>query len=145
MAECILNRRGAGRFRGFSAGSQPLGKINPDAVKLLKEFDHATDHLRSKSWMEFATPEAEPMDFVFTVCDNAASETCPIWPGRPMTAHWGVPDPAAARGTDSERRTVFVEVYRALERRVESFVNVPIGSLNRISLTKRLDEIGAVP
>ena len=141
MAECILRRRGSGRFRSFSAGSQPKGQVHPDAVTLLKKLNYPTENLRSKSWNEFANPETESMDFVFTVCDNAAGETCPIWPGQPLTAHWGVPDPVV--GSDAERGSLFADVYRMLERRIENFVNLPFASLDKLTLQKRLDEIGS--
>lgn len=143
MAECILQRHGRGRFQSFSAGSQPKGQVNPDAVKLLKKLNYPTENLRSKSWDEFADLESETMDFVFTVCDNAAGETCPIWPGQPMTAHWGVPDPATGVGSDAERGSLFAEIFRMLERRIEIFVNLPLASLDKLTLQKRLNDIGS--
>ena len=142
MAEAILGREGQGRFRAFSAGSQPKGQVHPYALDLLAKLNHPTDELRSKSWDEFATADAPQMDFVFTVCDNAASEVCPVWPGQPMTAHWGVPDPAGATGTEAEVRLAFSEAYRMLNNRISIFVNLPIASLDRLSLQKRLDEMG---
>jgi protein-tyrosine-phosphatase len=142
LAECILNREGQGRFRAFSAGSQPKGQVHPFAIDLLKKLNHPTAGLRSKSWDEFAVPDAPHLDFVFTVCDNAASEVCPIWPGQPMTAHWGVPDPAAAEGTEAERRFAFADAYRMLHNRISVFTSLPMSSLDRLSLQKRLDEIG---
>jgi arsenate reductase (thioredoxin) len=142
LAECILNREGKGRFSAFSAGSQPKGQIHPYALDLLKKTNHPTAGLRSKSWDEFAEPGAPQLDFVFTVCDNAANEVCPIWPGQPMTAHWGVPDPAAAEGTEAERRLAFADAYRMLHNRISIFTSLPIRSLDRLSLQKHLDEIG---
>jgi protein-tyrosine-phosphatase len=145
LAECILSREGHDRFRAFSAGSQPKGEVHPLAIALLKKLNHPTAGLRSKSWDEFATPEAPQLDFVFTVCDNAAHEVCPIWPGQPMTAHWGVPDPAAAEGSESERHLAFAEAYRQLHNRISVFANLPLRSLDRLSLQRRLDEIGRDP
>jgi protein-tyrosine-phosphatase len=142
LAECILNREGRGRFRAFSAGSQPKGQVHPFALELLKKMNHPTAGLRSKSWDEFAQPGAPTLDFVFTVCDNAASEVCPIWPGQPMTAHWGVPDPAAAEGSDAERHLAFADAYRMLSNRISIFTNLPMHSLDRLTLQNRLDEIG---
>jgi arsenate reductase len=142
LAECILNREGRGRFRAFSAGSQPKGQVHPFALELLKKMNHPTAGLRSKSWDEFATPGAPTLDFVFTVCDNAASEVCPIWPGQPMTAHWGAPDPAAAEGSDAERHLAFADAYRMLSNRISVFTSLPMRSLDRLTLQKRLDEIG---
>ena len=142
LAESVLNRLGNGRFRGFSAGSFPKGAVHPYALELLQRQDYPTGHLRSKSWDEFAGPGAEPLDFVFTVCDNAAGEVCPIWPGQPMTAHWGLPDPAAAEGTEAERRLAFAETLRMLRNRIGVFVNLPIKSLDKLSLQNRLREIG---
>ena len=142
LAECILNREGQGRFKAFSAGSQPKGQVHPFALMLLKKMNHPTAGLRSKSWDEFAAPGAPHLDFVFTVCDNAASEVCPIWPGQPMTAHWGVPDPAAAEGTEAERHLAFAEAYRMLHNRISIFTSLPIRAIDRLNLQKRLDEIG---
>jgi arsenate reductase (thioredoxin) len=142
LAECILNREGKGRFRGFSAGSQPKGQVHPFAIELLKKLNHPTAGLRSKDWEEFAAPGAPVMDFVFTVCDNAANEVCPAWPGQPMTAHWGLPDPAAAEGTEAERHLAFADAYRMLLNRISIFTNLPIRSLDRLALQTRLDEIG---
>jgi protein-tyrosine-phosphatase len=142
MAEAILTREGGGRFRAFSAGSQPKGEVHPFALDLLAREGHDTAFARSKSWEEFATADAPRMDFVFTVCDQAASEACPVWPGQPMTAHWGVPDPAAATGNDAERRFAFADAYRMLSTRISIFVNLPIASLDSLSLSRRLDEIG---
>ncbi len=142
MAEAIINREGLGKFSGFSAGSQPRGDVHPMTLELLRNFNHDVGGLRSKSWDEFARPDAPALDFVFTVCDNAANEVCPTWPGQPMTAHWGVSDPAAAEGTEAERQFAFTDTYRMLAQRISIFVNLPIASLDRLSLQKRLDEIG---
>lgn len=142
LAECILNREGRGRFQAFSAGSQPKGQVHPFALELLKKMNYPTAGLRSKNWDEFAEAGAPKLDFVFTVCDNAASEVCPIWPGQPMSAHWGVPDPAAAEGTEAERRLTFADAYRMLNSRISVFASLPLHSLDRLSLQKRLDEIG---
>jgi arsenate reductase len=142
MAEAILNRLGRGQFRAYSAGSAPKGEVNPHAVRLLQSLGYETAGLRSKSWHEFARPGAPPLDFVFTVCDNAAGETCPVWPGQPMTAHWGVPDPAAAVGSEAEIALAFKDAYRMLYRRIELFVALPIKSLDQLTLQRRLKEIG---
>jgi arsenate reductase (thioredoxin) len=142
MAEAILNRLGAGRFKAFSAGSHPRGQIQPRTLQLLKRLNYATADFRSKAWDEFAASGAPPLDFVFTVCDNAANEVCPVWPGQPMTAHWGVPDPAAATGTEAEIGLAFSETYRQLNNRISIFVSLPLDRLDKLSLKKRLDEIG---
>jgi arsenate reductase len=142
LAEAILNRESGGKFRGFSAGSHPGGQVSPYALDLLAGMGHPTNGLRSKSWNEFAKPDAPALDFIFTVCDNAAGEVCPIWPGKPMTAHWGVPDPAAFIGGAAETRAVFLETYRMLLRRIGVFVNLPLVSLDRLSLQRRLQAIG---
>lgn len=142
IAECILNREGKGRFRAFSAGSHPKGQVHPFAIDLLKKLNHPTAGLRSKDWEEFAAPGAPVMDFVFTVCDNAANEVCPVWPGQPMTAHWGLPDPAAIEGTEAERHLAFADAYRMLLNRISVFTSLPMKSLDRLALQKRLDEIG---
>jgi arsenate reductase len=142
MAEAIINRAGAGRFRAWSAGSMPTGKVNPHAAALLGKLGYDTDGLRSKSWEEFARPGAPALDFVFTVCDNAAGEVCPIWPGQLMTAHWGVPDPAAVPGSEAEVALGFADAYRQLSNRIAIFMNLPIVSLDRLSLQRRLDDIG---
>jgi arsenate reductase (thioredoxin) len=144
MAECILNREGASKFRAFSAGSDPKGKVHPLTLQLLRKSNFDVSDLRSKSWDEFAVPGAPKLDFVFTVCDNAANEVCPIWPGQPMTAHWGVPDPAAAQGADAEKYLAFADIFRMLNQRISIFVNLPFASLSRFSLQKQLDEIGKV-
>lgn len=142
MAECILRRLGQGRFRPFSAGSHPTGRVNPYAIELLRRFNYATDALRSKDWEEFARPGAPELDFVLTVCDKAAGEACPVWPGQPVTAHWGFPDPASFEGSEAERRAEFADVYGQIHNRISIFVNLPIASLDRLSLQRRLDELG---
>jgi protein-tyrosine-phosphatase len=142
MAESILNRYGLGRFEAHSAGSHPTGQVHPMALELLERYNYPTARLRSKSWDEFARPDAPALHFVFTVCDRAAGEVCPVWPGQPMTAHWGVEDPAAFVGPDDRKLRLFKDVYFQLERRIQIFINLPIASLDRLSLQKRLDEIG---
>ena len=142
LGEAILNKEGAGRFRAYSAGSFPKGQVHPEALKLLNELGYRTDGLRSKSWDEFAAPGAPKLDFIFTVCDNAANEVCPVWPGKPMTAHWGIADPAAAQGTEAEITAAFREAMLILQRRIELFANLPVESLDRMSLKERLDDIG---
>jgi arsenate reductase len=142
LAEAFLNEEGKGRFRAFSAGSFPKGAVNPFALTLLKQLGYQTDGLRSKSWDEFAVPGAPQMDFVFTVCDRAAGEVCPIWPGRPVSAHWGIPDPAALKGTDAEKMQAFREALRALGNRIRVFIELPLEKLDRIKLKASLDDIG---
>jgi protein-tyrosine-phosphatase len=142
IAECVLNKLGHDRFRAYSAGSFPKGEVHPYALELLRRQGFATEELRSKSWNEFAQAGAAELDFVFTVCDNARGEVCPVWPGQPMTAHWGLPDPAAVEGKEAERRLAFAETLRMLNNRVGAFVNLPLKSLDRLSLQKRIDEIG---
>lgn len=142
LAEAILNKVGQGRFRAFSAGSQPKGEVNPFALRLLQQTGYDTGFARSKSWDEFAEEGAPRMDFVFTVCDSAAAETCPVWPGQPMTAHWGIPDPAAVEGTDTVKALAFSDAYRQLDTRIGIFTSLPVASLDRLSLQKKLDEIG---
>ena len=142
LAESILNREGQGRFKAFSAGSQPKGEVHPFAISLLKKMNHPVDGLRSKNWDEFAVDGAPVMDFVFTVCDNAANEVCPVWPGQPMSAHWGLPDPAAVEGSEAERHLAFADTYRLLANRIGIFTSLPMKSLDRLSLQKRLSEIG---
>ncbi|MBW8322735.1 MAG: arsenate reductase ArsC [Rhizobium sp.] len=142
LAEACLNREGRGRFTAYSAGSHPKGEVHPMAIDLLKRANYDTSGLRSKSWDEFAAPDAPQMDFVFTVCDSAAAESCPVWPGQPMTAHWGVPDPAAVEGTDPEKALAFADTYRMLNNRISIFVNLPISSLDKLALQKRISEIG---
>lgn len=143
LAEAILNRAGKSRFRAFSAGSQPKHHVNPHTLDLLRHLGHDTSQLRSKSWSEFAVAGAPELDFVFTVCDNAAGEACPFWPGQPMTAHWGIPDPAAAEGSEAEIAAAFNDAYRMLERRIELFLALPIDKLDNMVLTRRLKDIGA--
>jgi protein-tyrosine-phosphatase len=142
MAEAILNRVGMGKFRAYSAGSHPKGQINRETIGLLQSLHYDTSSFRSKSWSEFADPDAPLLDFVFTVCDNAAGETCPVWPGQPMTAHWGIPDPAEATGTPAEVALAFKDAYRMLERRISIFVSLPLRSLDQLSLQNKLREIG---
>jgi arsenate reductase len=142
LGEAILNKLGNGKFVAYSAGSQPKGTVHPGAIALLQRLGYPTDGFRSKSWDEFAAPGAPPLDFVFTVCDNAAHEVCPIWPGQPMTAHWGVPDPAAVQGSEADIAEAFRDAFQRLQRRIELFANLPVKSLDRMSLKKRLDEIG---
>jgi len=142
IAEAILNKTGRGKFRAFSAGSQPKGQVNPYTIQLLQGLGYDTSAFRSKSWVEFAKPGTPPLDFVFTVCDNAAGETCPVWPGQPMTAHWGVPDPAEAQGTDAEIALAFKDAFRMLRQRIEIFTALPIASLDKLSLQRKLQDIG---
>jgi len=142
MAEAILNKIGAGKFRAFSAGSQPKGRVHPEALQLLQSLGYDTSSFRSKSWSEFADPGAPLLDFVFTVCDNAAGEACPVWPGQPMTAHWGVPDPAEAKGTPAEVALASNDAYRMLNQRIGIFTSLPLRSLDRLSLQSKLREIG---
>jgi arsenate reductase len=142
LAEALMNHWGAGKFRGFSAGSHPQGQLHAVALELLKHMQLPTENLTSKSWEVFAAPHAPHLDFVFTVCDNAAGETCPIWPGQPMTAHWGVADPAAIRGSEIDTWLAFRQAFRELEARIRTFASLPIPSLDRIKLQQRLDSIG---
>ncbi len=144
MAEAILNQIGHGRFKAYSAGSHPTGKVNPIAVELLRKNSMPMNDLRSKSWDEFAAPGAPRLDFVFTVCDNAAGEVCPVWPGQPVTAHWGVEDPAAATGTDDEKKRAFQSAFRILANRIRIFASLRLESLDRMSLNTKLKEIGGV-
>ena len=142
LAESVLRKDGAGGFRAFSAGSRPKGAVNPFALRVLRAFDYPADGFRSKSWDEFATPNAPKMDFVFTVCDDAAGEACPVWPGHPMTAHWGIEDPAAVEGSDIEKERAFNTAFRYMRNRVTSFIALPFASLDKMALTNRLREIG---
>jgi protein-tyrosine-phosphatase len=142
IAEAILNQVGAGRFHAYSAGSQPKGRVNPETLRLLQGLGFDTAGFRSKSWSEFAAPGAPALDFVFTVCDNAAGETCPVWPGRPMTAHWGVPDPAEATGSSAEVALAFKDTYRMLNQRIGAFAALPLHALDQMSLQNKLREIG---
>ncbi len=142
LAEAIVNAQGRGRFHGLSAGSHPAGRVNPFALELLQRQHLPTDGLRSKSWNEFATPGAPHLDFVFTVCDNAAGEVCPIWPGQPISAHWGVEDPAVVEGSDEDKRKAFFHAFNFLQRRISLFVNLPFDKLDRVALKSKLDAIG---
>jgi len=145
MAEAIMNRVGNGKFKAYSAGSHPTGAVNPHALALLERMNHPTKELWSKPWDVFTrsrNPDAPELDFVFTVCDSAAGEMCPVWPGQPMSAHWGLPDPARFQGADAETAVVFADAYRMLNNRISLFVNLPIRGLDRLSLQKRLDQIG---
>ena len=142
IAEAIMNREGRGRFRAYSAGSHPKSEVNPETLRLLERLHYKTDAYRSKSWDEFEGPDAPKLDFVFTVCDDAAAEVCPIWPGQPMTAHWGMPDPAAVQGSPAEIALAFADTYRMLNNRITLFMNLPLASLDRLSLQRRLEEIG---
>jgi arsenate reductase (thioredoxin) len=144
MAEAILNRAGQGNFRAFSAGSHPKGRIHPNTLELLKRLNYDVSGLRSKSWTEFASPGAPKLDFVFTVCDNAAAEACPVWPGQPMTAHWGIPDPAEATGNEAETRLAFADALRMLTNRINIFISLPMRSLDQLALQKQLDAIGKI-
>jgi protein-tyrosine-phosphatase len=142
MAEVMLNAMGQGRFKAYSAGSHPKGVVNPYTIELLQKNRLATEGLRSKDWEEFAKPGSPALDFVFTVCDAAAGEVCPVWPGQPMTAHWGIPDPAAIEGSDEDKRKAFFKAYNQLHHRLSIFVNLPMDKLDRLTLQRRLDEIG---
>lgn len=142
IAESVLRKDGAGKFNTYSAGSQPKGEVNPFAIETLAGHHYPVEGLRSKSWDEFAVPGAPELDFVFTVCDNAAGEACPVWPGQPMTAHWGVEDPAAVEGTDAEKRVAFATTLRHMKLRIAAFAALPVESLERLSLTAKLHEIG---
>lgn len=142
MAECALRRWGAGRFRAYSAGSHPKGAPHPLALEVLRELGHDTSALRSKSWEEFAAPAGPPLDFVFTVCDDAAGEACPVWPGRPVTAHWGLRDPAAAEGSEEARRKAFLRAYLELESRIKTFTSLRVEALDGPSLRRRLEALG---
>ena len=137
-----MNRLGAGKFKAYSAGSQPRGKVHPFALELLQRLNYDTHELRSKSWEEFAQPSAPRLDFVFTVCDDAANEVCPVWPGQPMSAHWGLPDPSRTAGTEPERRYAFADAHRMLYQRIGIFTNLPLASLDKLSLQRSLDDIG---
>ncbi len=142
LAEAVTEREGLGKLRAFSAGSQPKGVVNPMAVDLLKTMNFDPSRYRSKNWSEFAEPGAPVMNFVFTLCDDAANETCPVWPGQPITAHWGLPDPAAVEGNEAERRLAFADTFRMLTQRISIFANLPLTSLDKLALSKRLQEIG---
>ncbi len=142
LAEAIASRIDPARFRGFSAGSYPSGRVNPFAIELLARNGYPVEGLRSKNWDEFAAPGAPPLDFIFTVCDNAAGEACPVWPGRPVTAHWGIPDPAAVEGSDDDKRRAFRDAFVTLKRRIELFASLPLGKLDSLALQERLGSIG---
>jgi arsenate reductase len=142
MAEAILNHKTTSGFRAYSAGSHPTGAVRPEALKQLQSAGIVTEGLRSKSWDEFARPDAPRMDFVFTVCDNAAHEVCPLWPGQPMTAHWGIPDPAAVKGTDEEIDRAFRDAFVILERRISLFLSLPLSTLQQLAIQKQIEEIG---
>jgi protein-tyrosine-phosphatase len=142
IAEAILNREGRGRFRAYSAGSHPKGQVHPQALQILRRMNFDVSTCRSKSWSEFTGPNAPKLDFAFTLCDDAAAETCPVWPGQPMTAHWGIPDPAAATGTEAEVNLAFADAFRMLNNRISIFVSLPIRSLDLMSLQERLNAIG---
>jgi arsenate reductase (thioredoxin) len=142
MAEALLNRLGKGRFRAFSAGSHPAGQVNPFALEQLERSGLPTEGLRSKNWEEFAQPDSPPLDFVFTVCDNAAGEMCPVWPGQPMTAHWGIEDPAAVQGSAEEKRRAFTRAYSLLQRRIALFLSLPMNKIDTMALKRELDRIG---
>jgi arsenate reductase (thioredoxin) len=144
LAEAILRKDGRGNFRAFSAGSQPKGAVNPFAIRVLQTLDYPSEDLRSKSWQEFAVPGAPAMDFVFTVCDNAAGESCPVWPGQPMSAHWGIQDPAEVSGTDIEKEAAFVAAFRYLKNRIALFTSLPLRSIDRLALGTKLREIGRI-
>jgi arsenate reductase len=142
LAESIMNNLGKGRFRGFSAGSHPNGRINPLALDLLKQRDFPTEGLRSKSWDEFAGMNGIHFDFVITVCDNAAGEACPVWPGHPITAHWGIPDPAAVEGTEMQKKAAFSQACESLDRRIKLFLSLPVASIDQFRIKERMDAIG---
>jgi arsenate reductase (thioredoxin) len=141
IAEAILNQRGAGRFDAYSAGSHPKGEVHPRAIELLKRLDYDTSGLRSKPWDEFAKPDSPKLDFIITVCDSAAGEVCPIWPGQPVSAHWGMPDPAAVQGAPAEIALAFAETYRLLDNRIAAFANLKLSGLDRLSLQKKVADI----
>jgi arsenate reductase (thioredoxin) len=145
LAESIMNKLGKGQFHGFSAGSHPGGRVNPLALDLLKRLDFPTAGLRSKSWDEFAGTNGIHFDFVITVCDDAAGEACPVWPGHPITAHWGIPDPAAVEGTEMERKLAFSQAYRSMDRRIKLFLSLPRASIDQMCIKERMDEIGRSP
>jgi len=142
LAESIINKWGKGRFRGFSAGSHPTGRVNPLALGLLKQLDFPTEGLRSKSWDEFSGLQAVHFDFIITVCDNAAGETCPVWPGHPMTAHWGIPDPAGVEGTEMGKKMAFSDAFNAIERRIKLFLRLPMAGIDQIRMKQQMDAIG---
>jgi len=142
LAEGILARDGHGKFRAYSAGSQPKGMVNPFAIKVLQNFGYSTEGLSSKSWDVFASSDAPKMDFVFTVCDNAAGEACPLWPGQPMTAHWGIADPASVEGTDLDKERAFIEAFRFMRNRIQAFISLPMSAIDKMALKQELSTIG---
>jgi len=142
LAEAILNKDGHGRFKAYSAGSQPKGSVNPFALTALSRFDYPTSGLRSKAWHEFTGPDAPVMDFVFTVCDGAAGESCPVWPGQPISAHWGIKDPASVEGADFEKEAAFVAAFRYLKNRIGAFISLPFASIDTLTLVTKLRDIG---
>lgn len=145
MAEALVTTMGQGRFKGYSAGSKPNGKVNPFAIEQVKKTGYPVDNLRSKSWDEFAAPDAPHMDFIITVCDNAAGEVCPIWPGHPTSAHWGFEDPAAVEGTDEEKRAAFEKIFKQIRTRVNTFVSLPVHMLDKHAIQKEMKKIGETP
>ena len=145
IGEALFNTMGAGRVKAYSAGSHPTGRVNPFAIEVVRGLGYPVENLRSKSWDEFAVPGAPALDFVITVCDKAAGEVCPFWPGQPITAHWGFPDPAAVEGTDNEKRTAFAQTLRQMRRRVELFLSIPIEALDSLAIEKKVREIGQQP
>lgn len=145
IAECVITALGQGKFKGYSAGSQPSGRVNRYALEMLQRLNYDVSGVRSKSWDEFAAPGAPQLDFVFTVCDDAANETCPYWPGQPMTAHWGLPDPSRTQGSEAEIRAAFADTHRMLYQRIGIFVNLPLASLDKLTLQAKLDGIGKAP
>jgi len=145
LAETLFNTLGAGRFKAYSAGSHPTGRVNPFAIEKLRILGYPTENLRSKSWDEFAQPDSPQMDFIVTVCDNAAGEVCPLWPGHPVSAHWGFPDPAAASGSDEEKRAAFAQTLRQIKSRVEQFLGLPLETLDRIDIERKMRAIGSHP
>jgi arsenate reductase len=145
MGEALFNTMGMGRFKAYSAGSHPTGRVNPFAIGQVRALGYPLENLRSKSWDEFAAPGAPELDFVITVCDKAAGEMCPLWPGQPMTAHWGFPDPAAAEGTDDEKRAVFAQTLRQMRNRVQLFLSLPLEALDRLAIEKQMRDIGQQP
>jgi arsenate reductase len=142
IAECVMNTLGAGKFKAYSAGSQPSGKVHPYALELMRQLNYDASALRSKSWEEFARPDAPALDFIITVCDDAASEVCPVWPGRPTSAHWSLSDPSRAEGSEAERRLAFMDTHRMLYQCISIFANLPLDSLDTVALSRRLEEIG---
>ncbi|HZL52277.1 MAG TPA: arsenate reductase ArsC [Terracidiphilus sp.] len=145
IGEALFNTMGAGRFKAYSAGSHPTGRVNPFAIEQVRALGYPVENLRSKSWDEFAAPGAPQLDFVITVCDNAAGETCPLWPGQPITAHWGFPDPAAVKGTDDEKRAAFAQILRQMRNRVQLFLSLPLETLDSLAIEKKMRNLGKQP